>query len=156
MPRKRSRGTRYLDEQETRIRVALDNTARSTSTEPHNRRKPGLLSTGTPELAEGAVTNAKISDVNAGKVDAGTLADARIPQLGWGKLQGQAPKGSLPGDIHYGRVNANNDIEWGNKSVPKTAITGVNWEDVDSKPNIPTKRQVERWAEAAAKKAVKK
>jgi len=79
------------------------------------------------------------------------VQSGNIVDLAWQKVANKPNLSNLGG-----KVNANSDVEWGNKSVPKTAITGVDWRDVDGKPSIPTKQQVEKWAEAAAKKAVKK
>jgi hypothetical protein len=70
MPRKRRRGTGYLDTdkglRELAPRLGLDEAARSQSTEPHNRRKPTVGGVGTPELADAAATTAKIADEAVG------------------------------------------------------------------------------------------
>ena len=131
--------------------IALDNKARSTKDDLHNRRKPGLLSTGTPELDGNAVTNPKL-DTNA--VDArvlkpgeinGTHISGRLPagsvqQIGDldgnlpdGKLP-SVPKPKLPNDIHYGKINRA-DITRG--AVGDDEIAGVGWSKVGTN-NDPT------------------
>jgi hypothetical protein len=147
MPRRRSRGTRYLDQDREikalRPRLGLDNVARSTSDAPHNRRKPGLLSTGTPELAGNlAGINAKVPDAEFTKAKvsgAGTWTKGEVSGSGqWGK-------GELPGDVQYGRPNSANGIDWRDKSVPKRAIDAVDWGQVDNKPAIVTPNETRKF-----------
>jgi hypothetical protein len=78
MPRRRARGTPYLSEhtlQELYPRLGLDEVARSTSTAPHNRRKPTVGGVGTEEMADAAATNPKIADGAVGNVK---VADGAI------------------------------------------------------------------------------
>jgi hypothetical protein len=166
MPRKRSRGTGYLGTdkglREIYPRFGLDNLSRSTSTATHNRRKPGLLSAGTPELVNNAVTDAKLASgstnperaVDGPHIKDGALTD-RMVSGKWAK--DSVPNiGDLNGNLDIGQTNGQLSGSRITGKVPKANIGGVDWQDVDGAPNIPTKRQVERWAEAAAKKAVKK
>ena len=146
MPRKRHRGTGYLGTdrglRELYPRLGLDEQARSQSTAPHNRRKPGLLSTGTPELAD------NLGGINA-KIPEGELTKNRVSGAGqWTKGeisgQGQWPKSDLPGDVQYGRPSSGN-MEWRDKSVPKRALEGVDWGQVDGKPPIVTPAETQKF-----------
>ena len=145
-PRRRSNRTRFLLENEARTRVGLDNKARSQKTDAHNRRKPGLLSVAGPE----------ISDVPAPKVS-GTLADGNIPNIGAGKINaGTVDKARLPNDTQFGTPKANN-ISWadGREFVPADAIKGVQWEKVSGAPSFAKQGDIDSSA-AAVKRWVKK
>ncbi len=105
-------------------RFGLDNAARAGSTESYNRRKPVLLSTGTPELAANAATTAKIATnavtsvelasgpnnpdraVDGNNIKTGVIGDAHIN----GRLSGTSlPPGVIIGNVQRSNI-ANNAV----------------------------------------------
>ncbi len=95
-------------------RFGLNEVQRSQSTESYNRRKPVLLSTGTPELAADAVTNPKLATnstdsraLASGATNAERAVGANNIQTGVIKdehVSGRFAKTSVPGDTAY-KVN---------------------------------------------------
>jgi hypothetical protein len=118
MPRRRSRGTAYLDSDRElraiRPRLGLDNSARSTSNEPHNRRKPRLASVARPELT----TNAVDSDVlGSGNTNPERAVDT-------GHIKDNAVTAAKVASVNAGAVGGTGKVGWANVDSPANLVTG--------------------------------
>jgi hypothetical protein len=108
-----------------KLRLGLHEQAASASDEPHHRRKPRLLSTGTPELAD------NLSGINA-KVPDQEFTKAKVKSTGqWTKgeisASGRWAKDDQHADTAYKNdiVNKAKDLGWGegSKYVPDGALS---------------------------------
>jgi hypothetical protein len=86
------------------------------------------------------------------------VESGNIKSVGWGKMEGTAPKNNLPGDTHYGKVKARkdapDDMDWGAQSIPKPALPALSASDVGA-PTAQAHKALKETVEKLRKKVNK-